>query len=69
MAPEHPSIRTLSGYTYVEILKIAEQVYWGECGGSQLAPPLMTGVVHKVVMPGTGPVYDQSWPTEQTRAG
>ena len=29
MVPEHPSIRTLLGATDVEILKIAEQAYWG----------------------------------------
>ena len=31
MAPEHPSIWTLLGSTDVEILKIAEQIYWEEC--------------------------------------
>ena len=31
MTPKHPSICTLLGSTDVEMLKIAEQAYWGEC--------------------------------------
>ena len=29
-APEHPSVWTLLGSPDAEILKVAEQVYWGE---------------------------------------
>ena len=39
MVPNHPSVRSLLGSMDEEILKLAEEVYWGQCGA---VPSILT---------------------------